>query len=169
MNVMDVFKFCPRCKSELKVSGNLATCPECGLYYYDNPRPCCAAILKNSKGEVLLTKRALEPKKGYWDLPGGFIDKDETLEEGIARELLEELGVVVKELKYIGSASDWYDYREVDYPVVGATFVGQLEDDASLNPQDDVADYKFFLPEDLPLDKIAFPSIRAIIADLQTK
>jgi ADP-ribose pyrophosphatase YjhB (NUDIX family) len=50
-------------------------CANCSLSYYLNPKPCTAVILVNDKGEYLLVERAVDPVKGYWDLPGGFVEE----------------------------------------------------------------------------------------------
>jgi len=61
--------------------------------YYMNPSAATAAFILNGKGELLVERRKREPAKGTLDLPGGFADFDETAEEGVAREVLEETGL----------------------------------------------------------------------------
>ncbi len=76
------FKFCPKCGGEVEQKGkNLLVCKSCGFNFYQNPKLCNAVILENPAGEVLLVKRFMEPRKGFWDLPGGFVDLDETIEK----------------------------------------------------------------------------------------
>ena len=77
-----------------------------GKYTYEYPRPMLTAdcMVTNSRGEVLLVRRGNEPYKGFWALPGGFMEMDETLEHCAVRELDEEthLKVSAKDIRLIG-------------------------------------------------------------------
>jgi ADP-ribose pyrophosphatase YjhB (NUDIX family) len=65
------------------------TCPDCGYIAYENPRVIAGAVV--SVGDrILLCRRAIEPRKGFWTLPAGFLELHETPEEGAAREAWEE-------------------------------------------------------------------------------
>lgn len=68
-------------------------CSACGNVVYLNPLPAVAAVLLQS-GRVLLIKRGVEPRSGFWALPSGFIEQGETPEEAVTREVLEETGAV---------------------------------------------------------------------------
>ena len=68
-------------------------CPNCQAVLYDNPIPSVAICTENLKGEILLVKRSVEPEKGKWCLPGGFIERGETSEQTVFRELKEETGL----------------------------------------------------------------------------
>jgi len=75
-------------------------------YCYDHPRPAVTVdvvLLCRRPLEVLLIKRGRPPFKGSWALPGGFVDKAESLEAAAARELLEETGIDGIQLKQIGA------------------------------------------------------------------
>ena len=92
-----IFKFCPKCSGDLtRKSENLLVCQKCKFELYLNPKPTNAAILENEKGEILLVKRKIPPKEGFWDLPGGFVEVGESAEEAIVREVKEELGISEK-------------------------------------------------------------------------
>jgi ADP-ribose pyrophosphatase YjhB (NUDIX family) len=166
MKIAQTFNFCFRCGNSTEAKQNIIRCSACELVYYINPIPATATLLQNGKGEYLLSKRAANPAKGLWDLPGGFVEAGETLEQGALREIKEEIGIELDGLEYVGSEHDTYDYAGVTYYVVGATFRGMLADGAKLKPDDDVAECKFFLPKDFPMDKIAFPSILKILTEL---
>ena len=97
---LESFVYCPRCGSHnFAINGERSRrCADCGLTYYANASASTAAIITNSKGEVLLTTRAFEPAKGKLDLPGGFVDMYETAEEALIRELKEETGYITDDL-----------------------------------------------------------------------
>src|SRR3989344_4600239 len=76
------YSFCPKCGSKAdKKLHNLLICPNCQYNFYINPSPTNGLIIENSKGEILLVKRKLEPKKGYLDVAGGLVEPGESLEE----------------------------------------------------------------------------------------
>jgi len=98
-----VAHFCIKCGARLgekEIDGKKRlSCTSCGWIYYKNPLPTAAAVVIE-ENKVLLIKRGVEPKIGEWALPSGFIETDETPEEGCIRELEEETGLkgVVKRL-----------------------------------------------------------------------
>ena len=64
-------------------------CQDCGFIHYENPRIVVAAV--STLGEqILLCRRAISPREGYWTVPGGFMENNETTEEAAIRETLEE-------------------------------------------------------------------------------
>lgn len=103
---LKVLKFCPKCgSSQFEVSGDRSLqCKSCGFHLFINSSAAVAALVTDGKGKLMLVTRGVEPDYGKLDLPGGFIDPGETAEEAVKRELLEELGLKIKSLKYIGSA-----------------------------------------------------------------
>jgi len=68
-------------------------CQTCDRIHYENPLPAVATLVVNNENQLLLVKRSVEPAKGEWCLPGGFIEKDESIEEAALRELEEETGI----------------------------------------------------------------------------
>ena len=83
MNVLDKFRYCPICGSQqFKVNSSKSKkCEKCGFELFMNASSAVAAFITNSKGELLVERRKLEPAKGTLDLPGGFVDPQETAEE----------------------------------------------------------------------------------------
>lgn len=160
------YNFCPVCgsKAEKKLA-NLLVCTNCDYNFYINPSATNAVILENNKGEILLVKRKFEPKKGYLDLPGGFIEPGESLEESTLREVQEELGVDISDLKYFKSYPDEYLFQKVNIKTLGITLTGKIADMAILKPSDDVEEAKFYKKTEIYMDKIAFESIKRAITD----
>ena len=81
------FLYCPECGSpHFEVNNEKSKkCTDCGFVYYFNPSSATVALILNEKKELLVCRRAKEPAKGTLDLPGGFIDMNETGEEGVNR------------------------------------------------------------------------------------
>lgn len=93
-------KYCSQCASPVEISvpegdnRSRACCPSCGAIHYVNPKIVVGTI-PTHKGKVLLCKRAIEPRYGYWTLPAGFMELDETTHEGALRETWEEAAAKV--------------------------------------------------------------------------
>ena len=111
-------KFCSWCGGQLiwQKDALFATCEACSKNLFPSSKPCTAIFVKLNNS-VLLIRRASEPKKGFLDLPGGFVDLgDESIESGAIRELSEELSLNLTEdrLVYLGSNIDkTYVYQNV--------------------------------------------------------
>jgi ADP-ribose pyrophosphatase YjhB (NUDIX family)/chorismate mutase len=158
------FKFCPICSSKNLKQENkdLIKCQNCQFEWYQNPKPAANCICIDKDFRMLLTKRAFEPKKNYWGLPGGFVNTGETLEEATVREIKEELGIEIEteRLKYFFSDKDKYLYQEVNYDTVGVVFELKLDDAeiSKIKPNDDVLEIQFFTIDKIPWEKLAFTS-----------
>ncbi len=165
----ETFKFCTKCRGELETSDGYKKCPNCGKHYYFNGIPTVTIVVVNGKQEVLLTKRAIEPFKGWWDLPGGFVEEGETLEQAVARELMEETGLVVtSNIQYLGSYTEDYPHRDEIHPVVAGVFKTEVNDAAKVEVADDVSDYQFVKLKDLEFEAIAFDNQREYLKKLLT-
>jgi 8-oxo-dGTP diphosphatase len=127
-------------------------------YCYDHPRPALTVdivLLHTSADdiEVLLIKRAREPFEGQWAFPGGFVDKDESLEDAAARELSEETGLNGIRLEQIRAFGD--PGRDPRGHTVSVVFAGLLEDRALVSAGDDASDaawYSALEPPNLAFD-----------------
>lgn len=93
---MSGFRFCPRCGNELEPAANDsgASCGNCGKTWYHNAAPTAGCVIVRD-GKALITKRARDPEKGRFDIPGGFLDPDEDPITGVRREIAEELHMTV--------------------------------------------------------------------------
>lgn len=93
--------YCTRCGGELRfgpIEGedrDRLACESCGQIAYVNPRLVVTTIPLLATGEVVLLRRGIEPGRGSWAQPGGFLEVDETVTEGVIRETFEETGLVV--------------------------------------------------------------------------
>ncbi len=158
------FKFCPFCKGKFLEKGpNLLECESCGFKFYINPKPTTAVVLENSEGKILLVKRNSEPYKGMWDLPGGFIEPQETAEESARREIKEELGIEVGTFKIIGTFWSYYTYQNVEYPILGIGLVGKIKKPNFKINKEEIAELKFFAKNEIPLEKVAFKDVKEVL------
>lgn len=79
-------------------------CPECGRYL--NRASTVDIIATNNKGKVAMIVRKNDPDKGFWALPGGYVDFDESLQQATQRELTEETGFNATKLKFVAVYSE---------------------------------------------------------------
>ncbi|SEA69364.1 8-oxo-dGTP diphosphatase [Xylanibacter ruminicola] len=121
-------------------------------YTYKYPRPAvtadCIVMTKEAAPKVLLIQRGADPFKGAWAFPGGFMNMDETTEQCAIRELEEETGLRVSEVRQIGA------YSKVDRDPRGRTitvaYLAVIDKPATVIGQDDAAKAEWFPLSDLP-------------------
>ncbi len=165
MELVNILKFCSKCKGDYKKeNGRLFVCTNCGFKQYINPVPCNGVIIKNREDQIMLVKRKIEPKKGYWDLPGGFIEPGESFEESVKREIKEELNIEIEITKILGVYNDYYLYEGVKYPTLGIVVEAKMITD-NIKAADDISSYKFFNKEEVLKQNLAFTSLRKSLND----
>ena len=170
MRPAELFRFCPRCAAPRpadNVGHTPLTCPACGLHFYFNPTVAGAAFIYRPDGRVLLIRRAKEPSAGKLGVPGGFLDFEESAEEGTRREVREETGLELANLRFVTSAPNLYSYRAVLYPVVDLYFAADAVDPDAAAPLDAVRSVEWRRLADVPDDEMAFPSLRVAAAALR--
>lgn len=124
----------------------------------------CGVLIENEKGQVLLQKRS---DTGEWCVPGGALEPTETYEEAAQRELREEVGIEVENLRLFGLYSG--EDRVIKYPnqdivyslaviFVTDSFKGNISDEDS-----EVLEHRYFSPEEIPVDNLFAPDARAIL------
>jgi ADP-ribose pyrophosphatase YjhB (NUDIX family) len=129
-------------------------CTVCGYKFYQNSKPCVVAIILDARRErILLSRRGIEPFKGDWDLPGGFLRDGEDPREGTRREVREELGVEAE-------VGDIFDILVDTYGPDGVytfnvCYYVRIPEGAVLTAMDDVAELSWF-PLDAPPANLAF-------------
>ena len=161
----NILRFCPKCSSRFVPQHDFSfICESCGLHFFSNACAAVCGLILDCQGRLLLTKRAKEPKKGMLDLPGGFVNPFESLEEALGREIREELGVTVRDMNYICSFPNRYVYSGLTYFTIDLAFICKLDDVSIIKPADDVEDAIFVSPGKIHLEDIAFESIRNIIS-----
>ena len=150
-HILEDFHNCPYCGSiRFEINNEKSKlCADCGFCYYLNPSAAVAAFILNEKNELLVGVRAKEPQKGTLDLPGGFVDCNETAEQAIAREIKEELNLDATDIRYQFSLPNVYRYSGLDIPTLDLFFTSIVSDFSSLTVADDVMEARF-----VPIDKL---------------
>jgi 8-oxo-dGTP diphosphatase len=140
-------------------AGEQRRCPACGWVFYANPVPAAVAVITRGRS-ILLARRANEPYRDTWDLPGGFLEAGETPDEGLRRELHEELGIRTRRATLIDFAID--RYGEDGFPVL-ALIYRVTPATGRLRAADDVSEARWFARDRLPLRDVGFPAMRAFL------
>jgi ADP-ribose pyrophosphatase YjhB (NUDIX family) len=126
-------------------------CDHCGFVDYRNPRVVVGAVC-SFEDRVLLCRRAIEPRLGYWTIPSGFLELGESCAEGAARETREEAGVEIA----IDALLALYDVPRIGH--VHLIYRARLPG-AELAPGPESAEASLFAWPEIPWRRLAFPSV----------
>jgi ADP-ribose pyrophosphatase YjhB (NUDIX family) len=147
--------YCSRCGAELRfgsVEGedrDRLACSACGHIAYVNPRLVVTTIPVTEDGRVVLLRRGIEPGRGSWAQPGGFLEVDETVTEAAIRETLEETGLTVVPGEFIGL------YTRLEAAVVVIAFEARVVG-GTFTPNPEALEIEAFDPAEIPWPGIAF-------------
>jgi NAD+ diphosphatase len=146
-------KYCANCGNELEErKTNIEWyCAHCKRRLYANPIPSIDAVLFDGSGRILVGRRNVEPNKGKLNLPGGFVDPNETFEQAISRELKEELDLNPSDygkLAYAGSRVDRHVQDANERQLLSVIMIADMEHrDFAAN--EEVSEYLWKLPAEL--------------------
>ena len=156
--------YCPKCgSSEFSFKEDQSfLCGKCQFHIYINSAAAVAALIVNDKGEILFTKRAVEPHKGFLDLPGGFVDIMETSEDALVREIKEELNLDIEEFQYFMSSPNEYIFGGLSVFTLDLAYICKLNSFNHIHAKDDISDYEFIAPNLIPYNRIGGESIKRI-------
>ncbi len=159
---MTDLNFCPRCahalEDQFKFGRTRRVCPHCGFIFFEDPK-VAAAVLAERDGRVVLVKRAVDPRRGAWALPAGFVEIDESPIDAAARECLEETGLVAQVDDLLGV---FHGRDNPNSSVILIVYWAQITD-GELKADDDVDEVRLFAPEEIP-DNLAFESTQVALA-----
>jgi ADP-ribose pyrophosphatase YjhB (NUDIX family) len=157
LELAEMMNFCSSCggaiSREIPKGDNRerAVCDVCDIVHYQNPLIVVGCVVE-SEGKILLCKRSIEPRYGYWTVPAGFMELGETLAGGAARETLEEACATV-DISHQFASVDVVDAGQVHVFFCGTLVGGFGVGEESL-------DTKLFSEEEIPWDDLAFHSGR---------
>ena len=126
-------------------------CPECDTIFYTNPNVVVGALcIRNDK--ILMAKRNINPRKGLWTLPAGFMENAETLQDGALRETFEETG---------SKAKVKMPYTLFSLPHINQIHMFFLADllDEDFGPTSESSEVRLFTRDEILWDEIAFPTV----------
>lgn len=148
-------KFCTSCGQGVNIAipdgdnRERHVCGDCGTIHYQNPK-IVAGCLAFHEDRVLLCRRAIAPREGYWTLPGGFLENGETIEEGATRETLEEANARILEPAL---------YTIFNLPHISQIHMFYLARlaDTDFSAGAESLDVALFAETEIPWDEMAFP------------
>ena len=156
-------KFCSECGSETQSAipqgddRQRQVCTGCGMVHYSNPK-VIVGCLPEHNGKILLCKRAIEPRHGFWTLPAGFMENAESTAEGAARETWEEAEAVATNLVL---------YRVFDVPYINQVYIFyrcNIEDGRfGVGPES--LETALVSGDEIPWDELAFPVVKELLVE----
>jgi ADP-ribose pyrophosphatase YjhB (NUDIX family) len=137
------------------------TCPDCGFIAYENPKMIAGSVV-SVDGKILMCRRAIEPRKGFWTLPAGFLELHETPEEGAMREAWEEARARIA----IDALLAVYSVPRISQVqlIYRATLA---EPGFSAGPES--LEVELFDWDKIPWDEIAFPSVKWALDEYRSR
>jgi ADP-ribose pyrophosphatase YjhB (NUDIX family) len=161
------FIYCPYCGTHLIEQNRFGqirpSCTNCGFVHFQDPKVAVIALVIN-QGKVLLVRRAVDPAKGKWALPGGYMDAGEMPASALQRELREEvnLSVQIDRLLHIYPMADGSGARRGIVLAYAARLTPGSRDGIQVG--DDVDQAGWFAPGEIP-DNLAFESTKDLLAE----
>jgi len=161
------FQYCPVCGGKLVSRAlkpeepNRLVCAMCDFVFYLDPKVVACSIVEMDGGIVLL-KRAIDPQKGKWVLPGGYVDRGEEVKAAAVRETEEECGLRIRIKELLGLYS---------YPGKIAVVVVYVAEPSGgdLIVGDETAEAELYPPESIPWSELAFQSTIDALKDYLKK
>jgi ADP-ribose pyrophosphatase YjhB (NUDIX family) len=148
----------------LRGSESRLECPACGFVAYASSKATVGALVEDGDGRVLLARRAAEPFKGRWDIPGGFLEEGEHPLDGLRRELREETGLEVEPREFLGVWMDRYGGESTAEATLNLYWTARVQSGEAL-AADDVDDLRWFQADELPApNELAFENVPLVLA-----
>ena len=159
-----MLNYCSRCGASLTfgaVQGedrDRLACGNCGFVAYVNPRMVVTTLPITERGEIVLLRRGIEPGRGAWAQPGGFLEIDETVSEAAIRETFEETGLIVEPGEIVGL------YARLEAAVVVIVFESRIVG-GEFQTNAEALEIAAFGPQDIPWPEIAFRTSELALRD----
>lgn len=166
MHPLTIFNFCPKCGSKNFIisSDYSKKCNDCGFEYFKNPIIGVAVVITDESGKILCLQRERDPGKGLLGFPGGFVDIGESIEEAAHREVKEETGLKIKNLKLIDNIANSYIYKGMEQYPLDFYFTAEIDGESILTPQEgETSNLKFINIDKTNIDSFAMLSTRIFL------
>ena len=157
------FRFCPVCGGPIRPQQlrphepERLVCRDCEFVYYLDPKLVACTLLE-IEDRIVLLKRAIDPQKGKWVLPGGYVDRGEPLTDAAVRETREECGIIT-EIKALLGIYSYPGRTQVVVVYIGRPLSGELV------PADETLEARVFAKRDIPWQNLAFQSTTDALKD----
>jgi ADP-ribose pyrophosphatase YjhB (NUDIX family) len=162
--IAQTLNYCSNCGASLRygsVAGEIRdrlSCPDCGHIAYVNPRLVVTALPVIDSGELVLLRRGIDPGRGRWAQPGGFLEIDETVHQAAIRETREETGLLIEPGEIIGL------YSRLEAAVVTIAFESKVVGGTAASTPE-ALEVATFLPESIPWADLAFRTTMWMLRD----
>ncbi|HEY1173159.1 MAG TPA: NUDIX domain-containing protein [Verrucomicrobiae bacterium] len=166
MQPFELVKYCPRCGHPGGAPAIPFKCTSCQLTLFFNPTVSASAFVVLADGHLLLIRRAKNPGKGLLGTIGGFVDRGETAEEALRREIREEVHLEVDTIEYLTSSTNNYVYGGITYPVLDLFFICRAAPASQPQVGDGVDSLVSRKITDIQEDEMAFDSIKTALRAL---
>lgn len=150
-------KFCSACGAKVRLeipegdNRERSVCEQCNTIHYVNPKNVVGCLLC-WHGKILLCKRSIEPRAGYWTLPAGFMENGESTRDGAAREAMEEANATAEDLQLFAV----YNLPRISQVYI--MFRGVLKDGMA-TAGEETLDVQLFDESEIPWKELAFPVV----------
>ncbi|TWU47491.1 Bifunctional NMN adenylyltransferase/Nudix hydrolase [Rubripirellula tenax] len=164
-SIQDAYAFCPRCGVAKNQIGSIPfRCDSCNLVLFLGPVAAVGGLVVNEDNELLMVRRARQPGLGRWGLPGGFVDRNETVEVALHREVREETNLSIQRIQFLMSRPNQYAYAGVVSPVIDFFFECVAVSIGELKLAEDELDFhQWVRPQAEHLENMAFESNRIAV------
>lgn len=163
--IEDAFAYCPRCGTPNPLPGSIPfRCTACALAIYFGPVAAVAGLILDDQGRLLLVRRTCDPGKHQWGLPGGFVDRGETAEEALAREVREETQLTLTHHELLMTGPNRYTHTGATADVLDMFFLCRVKATHPIElAQSELCEYRWCIPDSHMLSNMAFPSNRIAV------
>jgi mutator protein MutT len=165
-----VWKYCPYCGSQ-SISWENGTskmhCESCSESFYINAASAVIALIRNSEGKFLFTRRKHEPAAGKLDFPGGFVNLGERSEDAVTREVKEELDLNLTKVTYYTSMPNRYLFGGIVYFTLDLAYICECEDFSGMSANDDITDFVFMDINEVDSEELGLESVKKIVLQLR--
>lgn len=163
--IENAYAYCPRCGATNPEPGSIPfRCKDCDFTLYFGPVAAVGGLILDEEGRLLVVRRARDPGKHKWGFPGGFIDRGETAEQALAREIAEETQLVLRHGELMLTGPNRYTYSGVTADTIDLFYLCRVESAANVVlAESELSEFRWCIPGPEIIENMAFESNRIAI------